>query len=48
MPNERINFVKQLVCDVIGQSLGQDYYPASGSDPNKNLKAVDTWKLADV
>ena len=48
MANERINFVKQLVCDVIGQSLGQDYYPANGSDPNKNLKAVDTWKLADV
>lgn len=48
MANERINFVKQLVCDVIGQSLGQAYYPASGSDPNRNLKEVDTWKLADV
>lgn len=48
MANERITFVKQLVCNVIGQALGQDYYPTNGSDPNKNLMAVDTWKLADV
>lgn len=45
---ERIDFIKNLICNTIAQTMGSDYYPASGIDSNKNLAAVDTWKLVDV
>ena len=48
MANERINFVQNLICNVIAQTMGDDYYPASGTDANHKLAAVDTWKLVDV
>ena len=44
----RIEFVQKLVCDAIAQTMGANYYPASGTDSNKNLSALDTWKLSDV
>lgn len=44
----RIDFVKELICNTIAQTMGADYYPATGTDSNKNLSAVDTWKLVDV
>ena len=48
MANERINFVQNLICNVIAQTMGDDYYPASGTDANHKLAAVDTWTLVDV
>lgn len=45
---ERIEKIQQLICNVIAQTMGADYYPESGTDSNKSLAAVDTWKLADV
>ena len=44
----RIEFVQRLVCDAIAQTMGADYYPATGTDHNKSLSALDTWKLSDV
>lgn len=44
----RIDLVKNLICNTIAQTMGTDYYPATGTDSNKNLSAVDTWKLIDV
>lgn len=44
----RIEFVQNLVCNAIAQTMGADYYPTSGTDSNKNLSALDTWKLSDV
>ena len=40
--------VKQLTCDAIAQAMGKDYYPATGTDTNKNLAALDSYKLVDV
>lgn len=48
MANERIEFVQNLICNVIAQTMGTDYYPATGTDSNHKLAAVDTWNLIDV
>lgn len=44
----RIDFIKDLICNTIAQTMGTDYYPATGTDSNKSLAAVDTWKLTDI
>lgn len=44
----RIDFIQNLICNTIAQAMGADYYPVTGTDSNKNLTAVDTWKLIDV
>ena len=45
---DRILQVKQIFCDAVAQVMGTDYYPESGTDTNKDLKAFDTYKLVDV
>lgn len=44
----RVTNIKQLTCDAIAQSMGVDYYPASGTSGNKDLSAIDTYRLPDV
>lgn len=44
----RVENVKQLTADLIAQSMGKDYYPASGTSANKDITAVDTYRLPDV
>ena len=44
----RIDFIKDLICNTIAQTMGTDYYPASGTESNKSLAAVVTWMMTDV
>lgn len=44
----RVENIKQLTADLIAQSMGKDYYPTSGTSENKDIHAVDTYRLPDV
>lgn len=44
---DRIEEVQKLIINAIGQTMGADYFPATG-EHNNTLADVDTWKLADV
>lgn len=44
----RVENIQQLTRDGIAQTMGADYYPATGTSENKDLSAIDTYKLPDV
>lgn len=44
----RVENIQQLTRDQIAQTMGVDYYPATGTSENKDLSAIDTYKLPDV
>lgn len=44
----RVENIQQLTRDQIAQTMGADYYPATGTSENKDLSAIDTYKLPDV
>lgn len=44
----RVENIQQLTRDAIAQTMGVNYYPATGTGDNKNLAEIDTYKLPDV
>ena len=44
----RVDNIQQLTRDAIAQTMGVNYYPATGTGDNKNLAEIDTYKLPDV
>lgn len=44
----RVENVKDILCDVVAQAMGADYYPTAGTSSNKDLHDTETYKLADV
>lgn len=46
--SDRVLQAKQIFADAVAQVMGADYYPASGTDTNKDLHAFESYKLNDV
>ena len=44
----RVKNIQQLTRDAIAQTMGANYYPAEGTSDNKDLSALDSYKLPDV